>query len=291
MKKIIIFILTITVFMTACGFNNETQQDIQIEETETGNTTGKYQIKEISTERNGQSIYGKAYIPGDGKGRYPTVIIGHGFNGTYRDNENYAAILAENGYAAYVFDFIGGSDYTKSDGDTRDMSVITEVEDMNAVIDKFRTIDFVDSEHIFLMGESQGGFVAALTAAERPSEISGLIMLYPAFVIPDIAKEFYASVSAIPNDINLWGVHVSSKYYSDLWGLDVYDEIRKYKGDVLIFHGTQDDIVDLSYSQRAEETYESAELVVYDGAGHGFTGSIANKVSSKVLELVNKNIR
>jgi uncharacterized protein len=315
MKKLIIVFLFMITFLTACGYkyelktaevkntmkNGETingqevfdeyQQDIQVEESEMEDTMGKYQIKEILWERDGMSIYGQAFIPANEKGKYPTVIIGHGFTGTYRDNTNYAEFLAENGYAAYVFDFCGGSNYTKSDGNTRDMSVITEVEDMKAVLEHFKTLDFVDSEHIFLMGESQGGFVAALTAAERPKEISGLIMLYPAFIIPDNAKASYGSVSAIPDDTNLWGVHVSAKYYSDLWDLNVYDKIGKYTGDVLIFHGTQDHLVDISYSKRAAETYESAELVVYDGAGHGFNGSYSQDARDKMVEFVTKNSR
>lgn len=56
------------------------------------------------------------------------------------------------------------------------------------------------------MGESQGDFVAALTAAERHNEISGLIMLHPAFATPDNAKSTYASVSDIPDDNNMWGL-------------------------------------------------------------------------------------
>lgn len=311
MKKAIILFLFMTVFLTECGSNYELktakvenseqntseevsdgyQQDIQKEELGMEDTIRKYQIKEILCERDGMSIYGQAYIPGDGNGKYPTVIMGHGFTGTYRDNVNYAAHLAENGYAAYVFDFCGGSNYTQSGGDTRGMSVITEVEDMKAVVDHFKTLDFVDLERIFLMGESQGGFVAALTAAQRPNGINGLIMLYPAFVIPDNAKKSYTSVSAIPDDINLWGVHVSAKYYSDIWDLDVYNEIGKYTGNVLIFHGTQDNLVDLSYSQRAKETYKSAELVVYKGAGHGFNGSYVQEASDKMVEFVTKNSR
>ena len=317
MKKAIYLLLLMTVFLTACGSNEELktvkaensiknseqnisegvsdgyQQDIQGQGEELGmeDTMGKYKIKEILCERDGMSIYGQTYIPSNGDRKYPTVIIGHGFTGTYRDNANYAAYLAENGYAAYVFDFCGGSNYTKSDGDTREMSVITEVEDMKTVVDNFKALDFVDSEHIFLMGESQGGFVAALTAAQRPDEISGLIMLYPAFVIPDNAKKSYASISDIPNDINFWGGHVSAKYYSDIWDLDVYKEIGKYNGNVLIFHGTQDNLVDFSYSQRAKETYRSAELIVYKGAGHGFNGSDAQDASDKMVQLVTENSR
>lgn len=299
MKKICVLLLGLSVFLAACNANEQsttvkaetTNEQLITVEAETVETMGEYQTREILSKRDELSIYGQAYIPGEGKGKYPTIIIGHGFTGTYRDNAHYAEYLAANGIVAYVFDFVGGSNSTQSDGDTRDMSVLTEVEDMKAVLEHFKTLDFVDPEHIFLMGESQGGFVAALTAAQKKDEIKGLIMLYPAFIIPDDAKATYASPSNIPNDISLWGVHVSAKYYTDLWDMDVYKEIGLFTGDVLIFHGTQDNLVNLSYSERAVEVYQRAELVVYEGAGHGFYGSPAQQASEKMVEFINKNTR
>ena len=46
--------------------------------------------------------------------------------------------------------------------------------------------------------------------------------------------------------------------------------IRAYRNPVLIIHGTDDPVVPLSYSERAAETYENAELKIIKGAGHGF---------------------
>ena len=46
----------------------------------------------------------------------------------------------------------------------------------------------VDSDQLFIQGESQGGFVGAYVAAQIPEKIKGLILWYPAFVIPDDAK-------------------------------------------------------------------------------------------------------
>lgn len=57
---------------------------------------------------------------------------------------------------------------------------------------------FVDTDHIFLLGASQGGMVSAITAAEHTKEIRGLMLLYPAFVLVDDAKERFQSVDEIP---------------------------------------------------------------------------------------------
>ena len=45
------------------------------------------------------------------------------------------------------------------------MSVLTEVNDLETVIDYVSTMPYVNKDKIFLMGWSQGGFVSALVAA------------------------------------------------------------------------------------------------------------------------------
>ena len=249
-------------------------------------TVEKYQIKEILCERDGLTIYGQAYIPNNENEKHPTVIMGHGFGGTYRNNEPYAAYLASQGIAAYIFDFNGGGTASQSDGNTRDMSVITEVADMKAVFEQVKTLDFVDTDHLFLMGESQGGFVAALLATQLKNEIAGLMLLYPAFVIPDDAHKHYGSPSEIPDQVDLWGVPLGSVYYTDVWNIDVYQEINPYTGDVLIFHGLQDKLVPVSYSERAVEAYQSATLITYNDADHGFNGKHAEQTSIKMVEFI-----
>ena len=49
-----------------------------------------------------------------------------------------------------------------------------------------------------------------------------------------------------------------------------FETIGKYKGKVLIIHGTDDKVVPLDYSRRAQSTYRNAELKIIDKAGHGF---------------------
>ena len=80
---------------------------------------------------------------------------------------HYAKLLASMGYASYCFDFNGGSAVkSKSSGKTVDMSVLTEVKDLEAVISYAKERSYTNSEQIVLMGCSQGGFVSALEAAK-----------------------------------------------------------------------------------------------------------------------------
>ena len=65
------------------------------------------------------------------------------------------------------------------------MSVETEQNDLRNVIDMISGLDNADDSKLYLYGESQGGFVAALTGAEIPDRIAGMCLVYPAFCIVD----------------------------------------------------------------------------------------------------------
>lgn len=65
-------------------------------------------------------------------------------------------------------------------------------------------------------------------------------------------------------------MNVGKTYYERLLDYDFCKVIGKFDKDFLIIHGDRDNIVPLSYSEKAVEVYPSAELVVIIGAGHGF---------------------
>lgn len=77
---------------------------------------------------------------------------------------------------------------------------------------------------------------------------------------------------------------VGRAYFEPLVGYDIYRAISSYDRDVLLIHGDEDDIVPLSYSERAAEVYPSAELKVISGAGHGFYGDDAKLATEYILE-------
>ena len=177
-------------------------------------------------------------------------------------------MLAQMGIASYCFDFCGGSGVSKSDGAMTDMSIVTEEEDLNAVIDYVKTLDFVDCANLFLAGTSQGGCVSGLVAADRSEEIKGLLLCCPAFNIPDLVATVYPNAEEVPETVTMMGATIGKRYYTDAVDYDVYAKIGTYEKDVLIFHGDQDIVVDISYAKKAMEVYKSAKLVVEPGQGH-----------------------
>ncbi len=227
-----------------------------------------YHTETVWTNRGKNRIYGQVYVP-DGVGyNRPTVILSHSFGLTYKSMNAYCTMLAKNGYVAYCFDFCGGSKQSKSDGKTTDMTVFTEVQDLEAVLSKARTLKRVDKNRIFLLGTSQGGLVSALTASKNNSKVRGLILMYPGLNMADEMTKNYKG--RVPKTANFLVMTVGHDYISTLIDYDIYGNIKGFTKDVILIHGTADSRVPISYSQRAVETYKSATLYPIQGANHGF---------------------
>lgn len=61
----------------------------------------------------------------------------------------------------------------KSDGSTREMSVLTEVKDLEAVIEYVQNRSYGKPKETVLLGCSQGGLVSARTASKFHSRVAG----------------------------------------------------------------------------------------------------------------------
>lgn len=235
----------------------------------------------FSCQRDGLTIRGYEFRPQGVK--LPIAIVSHGFMANQSTVKHYAQFLADMGYAAFCFDFNGGSVLMgKSDGKTTDMSVLTEVNDLCAVIEYAKGLEYTDSTNILLMGCSQGGFVSALTAAKLKGQISKLVLFYPALCIPDDArngKMMWARFDPqnIPEIVRCGPMKLGRCYIADVVNMNPYEAIKDYAGDVLIVHGTADQIVNLRYAEQAVETYKSElynRSVIYhaiDGGKHMFS--------------------
>ncbi|KFI63318.1 alpha/beta hydrolase family protein [Bifidobacterium cuniculi] len=235
----------------------------------------EYTTKEVWCHDGDTRIYGLAFLPEveDGR-RVPLVIFSHGFGTNHASGSTYGRHFAERGIAFYEFDFPGGSlGGNRSDGDPKDESVATEMQDLLAVVEQARQWDFVDPERIVLFGQSQGGCVSALVAGKHPGYVHALMLEYPALCIKHDAETRYPGLKDIPDTNAMFnGMVVGSRYYTDLRGLDIYGTIAGYDGPVLILHSNDDTIVDISYSERAAQEYAGhCRFHVMQGHGHGFT--------------------
>jgi len=249
----------------------------------------QYEISETAFEVtvDGETVRGKIFLPEDGAEERKAVIISHGFNCACNLLENKAKSLAASGVAGIVFDFRGGSHNGQSDGADTDMTVYTEMADLNAVADYVQSLGWVQDDGLYLMGESFGGFVTALTAPGR-DDVSGIILCFPALHSPDSARENWSDVSEIPETLAVGDMTTGKEFWSTLWEMDVFADIAGYDGRVLILHGTVDPNVDYHYSIKANETYQNSELFLIEGAEHCFGGTNAETTLKTIYYFIEK---
>ena len=151
------------------------------------------------------------------------------------------------------------------------MSIFTERQNLKDVIDMVRSWDFVDKKNVFLLGESQGGCVSAITAPYVKKKINAICLTFPALCIPDDGFAMYPTLADVPETVNFMGMNIGKAYYDKFYdGFDIYKEISGYQGEVLIVHGTEDSLVKPEYSAKASNVYKNCELHMIFGAGHGF---------------------
>lgn len=243
------------------------------------------EVKEFIIEEGDKKIYGKLYSPTEVQ-KYPAIILSHGYNGVSSDFESECRYFAQNGYVAYAYDFCGGSTRSKSSGTSTDMTIFTETEDLLIVLNRIRSLENVDVDHIYLMGGSQGGLITSLVAEENEALIRGMILYYPAFNIPDDWRSNFASVDNLPETIDFWGLTLGKNFFMSIRDFYTFDNIGKFAKDVLIIHGDQDAIVILSNSEKAQKVYKNAELVVLPGEGHGFSSRGAEVTRELVLNFM-----
>lgn len=249
--------------------------------------TAEYETKEIHVDKEGMDIYGVVHIPSGTEEKMPVVIMSHELGATLDRVKGYGEALAKEGYVTVCFDFCGGGWGSRSDGELLDMSVLTEKADLEAVLEEVKQWDFVDTDSVYLMGNSQGGLVTALTASEHREEIRAVILIYPAFSIYDDVHGMFDSPDEIPETHSLLGFRLGNRYFVDIWNQEPYERIKEYGKDILLIHGDRDSIVPISYSDKLAETIDHVEYHVIRGADHGYLGEDFELAVSYILDFLN----
>lgn len=237
----------------------------------------QYETRVIWCENNGNRIYGEAYIPvSHSRTTFPLVIHAHGMGSNREAGAGYGKRYAEKGYAAYTFDFPGGSKQAtdnKSDGDIMQMSAVTEASDLQAILNTALTWEFVDTDNVFLEGGSMGGLVATMVALDNTDKVKGMILHYPALYMPQGLTGYYGSPENVPETVSFSDDYeLGSKFVTDLWGVDVISRLGDFPGNVTIIQGSEDELVGASSIEEASKLFPNAEFHLIEGAGHGFGG-------------------
>ena len=221
--------------------------------------------------------------------RCPMVILMHGIFSSKDFNPMPALAkgLAAQGIASVRFDFDG---HGKSEGRMQDMTIEKELADARAVWDYVKALPYVTK--VGLLGHSQGGVVASMTAGRLEAEGAApdaLVLIAPGSVIKEACqggKFFNARFdpSDPPEFIRCWGfMKLGREYLLTTQELDIYGTAAAFKGPVLLLHGTKDRIVPMWCSERYLEVYgDNAALHRIEGENH----TITNKRDVVVAEVV-----
>jgi hypothetical protein len=250
--------------------------------------------EEFSCMRDDLTIRG--HIFGKGTAPKPAVILSHGFMANEKTCYDYAKLIESLGYVAFTYDFCGGGLGVHSDGKTEDMTVLTEKKDLHSVIDYVSSLPFVDSERISLLGCSQGGFVSAMVAKEIPEKIASLILIYPALCIPDDARSgkmmfFKFDPKNIPDILGRLPMKLGGDYARCVIDMDPYEEIGGFEKPVLYLHGTDDNIVNISYARKANVLYPQCSYFEIIGGGHGFKGEAEKEAQQHISDFLKNQLK
>ena len=306
MKKALCVILTLVLVLSlgvvpalasgeASGASGEASASLDFFTSMSVEIEGPYKIEEseVETRRDDVTLRGILTVPVTDAEKLPVAVLTHGFNGGNYDVADIAEALGKNGIASVRFNLTG---YGDSDGEYVDVTFTTEKEDVLAALDFAKSLDFADTDNLFLIGKSQGGFDSCLASLDCEDEINALILWYPAICIPDDFHNGRVQFvpfdpENIPETLDFMGMfQVSRAFIEEGMSIDPLKDFTVFRKDVLIIHGTSDFIVNYDYAVELADAYPSAELVTIAGGGHGFSGDGLMKALDATLAFVQEHL-
>lgn len=224
-----------------------------------------------------------------GDGPYPAVVMLHGTGANRNEGSNSYVIAARTlaetyGVATIRIDFMGSGDST---ADTTGYTFESAVGDAVKAAEYMAELDTVKADAIGVMGWSQGGTDALLSAGWHPEIFKAVVTWAGA---PDLTDMLTAAdlAEAEANGFfmqNLgWGepFPVSLQWCIDVLYTDVLKEFGAFPGPVLAIAGSADTAVNPVWSNRIVAASANALSRVYliKGADHTFNVSLeADKAS------------
>lgn len=233
--------------------------------------------RQISFISRGRILRGWSHIP-EGPGRFPAVVLCHGFTGNCSEHGLFEAFAQQaNDAGLYVlrFDCAGSG---ASDGNFRDDTCLSGWhQDMVAALDYVAAQPEVDGKRMAAMGISMGAAAAMLTLTDpRVLAAAGwATVLYP--------DEVFRKITGEENWEKLGrGEYIHHEYAEvifdsapclrqDAERISVEQTIRNSGKPVLLRFGTSDPVVDVDFANRiAAYRLPDIAIQVVEGENHGF---------------------
>lgn len=178
--------------------------------------------------------------------------------------------LEKAGIGSVRFDFSG---HGESDGLFENMTASNEIQEAKAIFNYMRELDCSDKDNLFMLGMSMGGMVASVAAPEV-DRLKGLVLWAPAANMYGYAEKIIEKNIEYTDEfgrVDIGGLLLNPNFQKDLKTIDVYSRAANFPGDVLIIHGTEDEIpIEVSY-QYKRIYKENAKLIEVQGSDHAFS--------------------
>lgn len=215
--------------------------------------------RNIVIRHNGEELTASIHYPNKEKGtlsrckdRLPLAVICHGFVGNRigvdRIFVKAARELAQDGYMVIRFDYVGCGESSGNYGSEDMESMIAQT---RAVLDYGVSSADVDPQRVTLIGHSLGGAVALLTSV-RDRRVKNLVLWaavgYPFNdIVKIVGREAYDR-SVKSGAADYVGYSFTPVYFNSLASFQPFQEASKFSGDVLVIHGTSDDVIPVDYA-------------------------------------------
>jgi pimeloyl-ACP methyl ester carboxylesterase len=191
------------------------------------------------------------HYPASTGSKNPVIIIAHGFVGNRIGVDRLfikaARDFSEQGYMVLRFDYAGCGESTGQYGAGGLDALIDQT---RHVIDYVLSIDCVDPARVVLLGHSLGGATAVLTAA-KDKRVKSLVLwsaiAHPfSDIVKIMGKQRYEDAVQL-GKVDYLGYSFEPLFFESLTRHQPFEQLRKFTGDVLVVHGTADEVVPADY--------------------------------------------
>ncbi|WJH32435.1 alpha/beta fold hydrolase [Paenibacillus aurantius] len=184
--------------------------------------------------------------------RKPLVIICHGFLGNRIGVDRLfvktARALSSSGFLVIRFDYAGCGE---SEGDYGRGGLHELIAETRSVIDFGLSLPDADPDRVILLGHSLGGAAAIHTAVED-NRVNKLVLWSPVAnpfndIVRIVGRPLYEEVLG-KGRADYYGYGLTAGFFESLSKHHPFQEVKKFPGDVLLAHGTSDEVIPVDYS-------------------------------------------
>ena len=217
----------------------------------------------------------------------PLVVLVHGHGGTRHENGAFtelASMLADVGIASIRMDFPGCGDSTEA---FTHNNITTMLHDLDAAFEFAIARPGIDTGRIGILGYSMGGRLAMLRIADEPAYQAAVLWAPVALDGREPMVDYFGgaeryeelrSVALRHGHVTFmtpWGQEqqLGARFFDDLERSAPLQAIARYRGHLLVVHGSADAAIDVSNGRIASQaalSTASAELRIIQDADHGF---------------------